>query len=452
MGFLYTAAAFILVVSILVTVHEFGHFWVARRLGVKVLRFSVGFGKPLWSRIGADGTEYVVAAIPLGGYVKMLDEAEAPVDAPDLARAFNRKPLSTRVAVVCAGPLFNFILAILAYWLMFMIGVHGIKPVIDQVLPGGLAERAGMRAGDVILDVDGQHTPTWDSTVVAILDAALSDRETMRVGVTDDNGLPAVRELEIAGLDAELARGRLFADLGIKPLRVSIPPLIEETSVDGPARAAGIQAGDFIVTVDDQPVEDWRDWVEYVRARPGEELRIGLKRDGGLVELRVRAATREQDGQKYGFLGVQVKIPETPESLRAVLQYPPLEALWQSVKKTWQISHMTLRMIGKMLTGQVSFSNISGPITIAQYAGYSATIGLVQFIAFLALVSISLGVLNLLPIPMLDGGHLLYYLIEFIKGGPLSERAQFVGQQIGIVMLALLMSVAVYNDLVRLLR
>jgi len=450
---LISTLAFIVAIGVLVTVHEFGHFWVARKLGVKVLRFSVGFGKPLWKRrFGADDTELVVASIPLGGYVKMLDEREGEVGEDERHRAFNRQPLSTRVSVVAAGPLFNFLFAILAYWVMYVSGVPGLRPVVGEVIPSSYAAQAGFRAGDEMLAVADTPTPSWEAAVLALLDAGLSDQASFRVSVRDEAGRK--REVSVA-LDESgrlLEKGGLLENFGIRPWQPTYPAVIDRLVEDGPGARAGMQAGDRVVSADGNGIDDWSAWVEYVRARPGQRIQVEVER-GGVPRLLELVPDAVQDkGETVGRIGAYVQLPDDDQhaTMRVVVRHGPLEALPVALAKTWEMSVLTLRTLWKMVTGRASVENLSGPISIAQYAGQSAVIGLAAFLGFLAIVSVSLGVLNLLPIPILDGGHLMYYAFELVKGSPVSESAQLLGQRIGIVILLMLMTLAFYNDLTRL--
>lgn len=450
---LYNVIAFILAVGVLVTIHEFGHFWVARKLGVKVLRFSVGFGKPLWSKkVGIDQTEYVLAAIPLGGYVKMLDEREAEVDEAELPRAFNRQSVWARIAIVAAGPIFNFLLAIAAYWLVFILGTTGMKPIVGEVEKHSPAAVAGIASESTILDINGQAVKTWQQTRLALLDAGI-DGGNIQVTVMN-------RDLQVTQHDM-LVDENLLSDtqdlikkLGLSPWRPALPPVISGLSAGGAAERDGLLAQDMILSVDGKPVKSVEAWIALIQASPKQRLRVGLERDNRYQEIDLTPKAQLADnGDTQGVIGalMTVRISEEMKAkLEAVVQHSPIDAFTASVEKTYDMSLLTLRVLGKLVVGQADLKNISGPITIAQYAGETARLGLGTFLGFLALISISLGVLNLLPIPILDGGHLFYYLIEIIKGSPLSAEAEMFGQKIGLAILMLLMSVAFYNDIIRL--
>ncbi|HQU15137.1 MAG: RIP metalloprotease RseP [Chromatiales bacterium 21-64-14] len=451
MHVLLYAAAFAAAISVLVTVHEFGHYWVARRLGVKVLRFSIGFGKPLWIwRAGADRTEYVLAAVPLGGYVKMLDEREAPVSREELPRAFNRKPVLSRMAIVVAGPLFNFLLAIMAYWIMFMLGVIGARPLIGAVAPGSPAAHAGLMANEEIVAVNGHHTPTWDTTRFALLDAAL-DHKPVQLTLRDPQGHQLERTLPPWKSGALFKDQDLLDVLGVRPWHPSFPPVIGRLVPGDPAQAAGLQVGDRIVALNGTPVLDWDTMAGYIRARPGQALRVTVRRGSAERTVVVDIQKAMTDGGAEGRIGVYPRVPKDLfERVRVMVRYGPAEALGHAFRKTGDMTVRMLQILVRMVSGEASVRSISGPITIAKYAGESASMGLSPFLGFLAIVSVSLGVLNLLPIPILDGGHLLYYLVEIVKGSPVSEKVQMAGQRLGMVLLVLLMSLAFYNDLRRL--
>jgi regulator of sigma E protease len=447
---LFTLFSFIVALAILITVHEFGHFWVARKLGVKVLRFSIGFGRPIWKRQGrVDNTEYVIAAIPLGGYVKMLDEREAPVDTDEQARAFNRQSLPVRSAIVVAGPLFNFVFAIFAFWLIFVIGDVGLKPLVGKVTADSRAEQAGFQPGDEILAVAGEATPSWENVLYTLLAESL-DQTTLPIRVRSESGMERQRWLDTRNLQSLAEDGEPLKNLGLTPGRPVLPPVIGEILPDEPAQLAGLQVGDRILSVDGIPVEDWAQWVEYVHERPLQTLALEIERQGETQAISLTTAVMGEGEQAYGRIGAAVEVPEgVMEGYRSLVRYGPIDAMGHALNKTWDISSLMLRMLGKMLIGEVSLKNLGGPISIADSAGKSASSGPVYFIKFLAFISVSLGVLNLLPIPVLDGGHLFFFLIEAVKGGPLSDRFMEQGQKIGMLILLVIMSIAFYVDLNR---
>ena len=440
---------FIVALGVLITVHEFGHFWVARRLGVKVLRFSIGFGKPLWTwRRKNDDTEYVIAALPLGGYVLMLDEREGPVEESELHLAFNRKPLASRFAIVAAGPAFNFLLAFILYWLMFIIGIPGVKPIIGEVGSGSIAAQGGFRHGDTILRIDGKEVATWNSAFMTLIEKSL-DGGVVEVDVKDELGATQRRILDLNLLPEGVDKSNVVENLGFQRYTPSIPPIIGDLEADGPADQAGLRPGDRIVSADGEPVAEWRQWVDLVRAHPGQVMEVEVERDGAIFQLRLQPAVVQSEAGAFGRIGAAVDYPEEVlRELEAVERHSIGGSLVMAAQRTWDMTLLTTRMLWEMIAGDVSITNIGGPISIAQYAGYSASIGFISFLGFLALISISLGVLNLLPIPILDGGHLLYYIIEFFKGSPVSEATQAMGQRIGIVILLGVMVLAFYNDLV----
>ena len=448
-----TIIAFIVALSVLVVVHEFGHYWVARRCGVKVLRFSVGFGKPLWSRtLGRDGTEWVLAAIPLGGYVKMLDEREGDVPAHELQRAFNRKSVWQRFAIVLAGPVANFAAAILLYWALFVHGIPGLIPVVAEPPPASIAARAGFAAGETVLAVDGAPVKTWQDFRWVVLQRAL-DRRAVAVELRDLQGTTVVRELRFDGLESRDIEGDVLGALGLLRQRLVLPPVIGAVTGQGAAARAGLQEGDRIVAINGEQPENWDAVVQKVRSAAGQTLQFRVQRgEIDLAPLAVTPDVIEEGGLRFGRIGASPKMdPELMKGMMADVSYGPLESVWKAVAKTWETALFSLRMLGKMVTGEVSMKNLSGPITIADYAGQSAQNGWISYLLFLALISISLGVLNLLPIPLLDGGHLMYYSVEIFTGKPVSDRIMEVGQQVGMTLLFVLMAFAVYNDINRLI-
>jgi regulator of sigma E protease len=449
--FIYSLAGFIVALGILVAVHEFGHFWVARKMGVKVLTFSIGFGKSIWSRTAADGTTYQVGAIPLGGYVKMLDENEGDVAEQDLDKAFNRKPLWRKTLVVLAGPGFNFIFAIFAYAVVFAAGIEGLEPVVGRVLENSVAEQSGFKPGDRLLTLDGKELHTWQDQRLHLFSKALG-RRTVSYEVETVDGAQRVRDMDLSQVPMSRIDANLVAGgIGLVVELPEIPPIIDQVIDGGPAAQAGIQSGDRITMINDAPVSEWQDVVKLVSAKPGEPVTIVVERNGRQEVQVMTPDAIEVSGKTIGRVGISVQPVDFPEDKLVQVDYSLTESVARGVETTWMMSVLTLRMLYKMATLQVSSKNISGPLTIAQYAGKSAQVGLDSFILFLAIVSVSLGVLNLLPIPILDGGHLLYYAIEALKGSPVSEKVMIWGQQVGILLLFLLMSLAIYNDMGRLL-
>ena len=472
--------AFLLALGILITFHEFGHYWVARRCNVKILRFSVGFGKPIWrfdfskpfwqlgfthspwkiSSLGnlfkqrqfnKNETEFVLAALPLGGYVKMLDEREGKVAEDEKQLAFNTKSLAQRLAIVVAGPVFNFIFAVFAYWLIYMIGVNGLKPIIDEVEDGSIAMQAGFESGQQILDIDGIVTRTWisviDRTVPNIVN---SNKVTFNVRDKNDIQKTILLDLSQITID-EMASGRLLTKLGIRPKVPEYPAVLGEITAGGAAERDGLQSGDYIISANGNLVNGWVDWVDYIRSSPGKPINIELVRNSETVSVVViPEPIILETGEEIGRIGAAFDNSYQPDSSFYTLEnYSILPAFIKALDRTYELSLMTLRILAKMLVGEASVKNLSGPITIAKYAGDTAELGIVAFLGFLAIVSISLGVLNLLPVPLLDGGHILFYLIEGIKGSPLSESFQVMGQQLGLVLLLGLMGIAIFNDIVR---
>ncbi|NBS16458.1 MAG: RIP metalloprotease RseP [Gammaproteobacteria bacterium] len=447
---LHTLFFFLIALIVLIAVHEFGHYWVARRLGVRVLRFSLGFGTVIWRHQKTPmDTEFTLSALPLGGYVRMVDEREAPVAEADLPYAFNRKPLSVRSAVVLAGPLFNFLLAILIYWVTLMWGETGTRPVVGEVVQGTIAGFAGFQEDDEILEVDDTPTPTWVLAVGGIMERLL-DEEPIPVKVKTAAG--EVRDLSVVKpQDVGNQPEAVYQRLGLKPKEPSLEPVIERIVAGSAAEQAGLKAGDRILKADDQIIKTWKAWVDYVRVRPGQVIEAVIERNDVAVDLQLTPAAVDSAEGTIGQIGAAVKVPEDlKKSMEVDYRLGPWSALVAAIKRTGTYSFATLKMAGRMLIGKAAVENLSGPISIAQYAGQSASLGMIQFLKFLALVSISLGVLNLLPIPVLDGGHLLFYGAEAIMGRPLHEKTQIRFQQMGMAILLLLMVLGFYLDIGRL--
>jgi regulator of sigma E protease len=448
--------AFVLAIGVLVSVHEFGHYWVARRLGFKVIRFSIGFGRPIAKRIGRapDRIEYVLAAIPLGGYVRLLDEREGPVPPEDLPRAFNRRPPLARIAVLLAGPGANFLFAIFAYWMLFMQGVPGLKPVVGEVAPGSLAAAADLRPRDEILRVGDEPTGTRQAMMLGMLDRLVADG---RVPLEVQGERGGRRRIEIAVPVAERRAltepGTLLRGLGFSFWYPPQPVVVGELTPGKPAERAGLRIDDRVEAVDGVAIEDFSRFIAMIQQRAGQATRITASRQGRVLEFELVPERFVENGQEIGRIGLGASLSgETafPADMQTVERYGPVAAIGPAIAETWEKSALTVRFLWRMVTGDVSTKNISGPINIAQYAGLTATEGFIYYLGFLALVSISLAVLNLLPVPVLDGGQIAYQLIEMAKGAPLSMEAQVLGQKVGIAMLAVLMGFAFYNDITRL--
>lgn len=436
---------FLVATGLLVSFHEFGHFWVARRFGVRVLRFSVGLGKPLWTKIGRDGTEYVIAAIPLGGYVKMLDEREADVAPRDLDGAFNRKPLGQRATIVAAGPIFNLVFALAAFWLMFMVGVRDYSPYVGEST--GVAASAGIEAGDRIVALDGEEVSNWTHVLIGLTTRAYRGA-VVDVAVEQADGVRTSRRLDLSTLGERVDEERFLAQLGIKPWHWVPPAIIGQALPDQPAALAGLQAGDQVLAIGEQPVTSFRQMgeaIQVVAASNEGRLPMRILRDGREQRIEVTARSETIASGSVWRIGV------APDQRETVRRHGAFSAVPQAFKETWSIMKGSYQVIYHMIMGDAQLKNVAGPITIAQYAGYSAEAGFVQYLRFLGLISLALCIMNLLPIPILDGGHLLYYFIEWVKGGPLSDRAQAVGHYMGLGALLGLMGLAVFNDLSRLL-
>jgi len=436
----------------LVTFHEYGHFWVARRCGVKVLRFSIGFGKPLYTHKDRHGTEFVIAAIPLGGYVKMLDEREGEVAADELSQAFNRKSVGQRIAIVVAGPAANFLFAVFAYWLMFMTGVTSVAPVVGQVVPDSLAGNAGLQAQHEIVAIDGVETSSWRQVSMQLF-THIGDSDAIELQVRpfgDDARQNLSISLQRWLVDAE--EPDVLGGLGIRPYQPEAPARIKQVLEGSAAERAKLQAQDVVLAVNGEPVRIWDELVEFVQTHPGEKVTFEIERNGTrLFQSAILESREDAEGNLTGYVGIKVESPAWPENMRRDTSYSLSGAFTEAVQQTWDMTVLILVSMKKMLLGLISLKNLSGPITIAQVAGDSVQQGLETFLSFLAYLSISLGVINILPIPLLDGGHLMYYLAELVRGKPVSEKVQMLGLRIGIGIIMTLMFFALYNDLTRLL-
>ena len=449
LSILWNLAAFIVALGVLITVHEFGHFWVARRCGVRVERFSIGFGKALWRRTDKSGTEYVIALIPLGGYVKMLDERAEPV-APELRHyAFNNKTVGQRAAIIAAGPIANFLFAIFAYWLVFIIGVPGLRPVVGEITPNSIAAQAQIQPGTELKAVDGIETPDWDAVRLQLVSKIGDEHTTLSVAQFGGNQRQD-KTLDLRHWAFEPDKEDPVSSLGIRPRGPQIESVLSEVQVNSAASKAGLQAGDRIVKVNGQPLTQWMTFVTLVRDNPDKPLALDIERQGSSLSLTLTPDSKQVNGKAEGFAGVVPKVIPLPDEYKTVRQYGPFSAVLEASDKTWQLMKLTVSMLGKLITGDVKLNNLSGPISIAQGAGMSAEFGVIYYLMFLALISVNLGIINLFPLPVLDGGHLLFLAIEKLKGGPVSERVQDFSYRIGSILLVLLMGLALFNDFSRL--
>ena len=453
MTFFSTILAFVVALGLLIVFHEFGHYLVARWCGVKVLRFSIGFGQPLLQkRWGKDETEWVVAAIPLGGYVKMLDEREGEVAPEDLKRSFNRKPVVHRFAIVAAGPVANFLLAILLYWLLFMLGVSGMKPMLGPVIPATPAAFANFETGETITKIEAEPVATWQVARWPLFSHAVEKAPSVRVVTLSKHGETAWHQMDFSRIHADDLDADFLKKIGLSIYQPAMKPIVGQVIPDSAGSRAGLQAGDEILAVNGKKITLWEELVQQIRTSPGILLTLDVQRGNAAMAIEVIPDTHTEDREKIGRIGIAPQIDQNElQKLLVEISYPPGTAIVRAIDKTWETSVFTLQMLWKMMAGEVSWKNVSGPITIADYAGKSAQMGFSSYLAFLALISISLGVLNLLPIPMLDGGHLMYYVVEIVKGSPLSVRATEIGQQVGMLLLFTLMAFAIYNDVSRLI-
>ena len=448
--FIWNLLSFIVALGILVTVHEYGHFWVARKNGVKVIRFSVGFGRAIWRKTDKQGTEYVIAMIPLGGYVKMLDERVDEVEAQDKDKTFNSKSVYQRIAIIAAGPFANFGFAILAFYLMFLLGVPSIKPVIGSLTAGSIAEQAQLDPGSEIVSIAGQQTRDWQDVNLALVGEMGSDSITIKTK-TNNSQYISEHKLDTKNWQFSPEKSSALTSLGLVPFRPKVYNELTAVAKGSPAARAGLQVGDKLVSINEtEMTPDWSSFSQKIKQYPDQEISITLIRNGQQQVLYAKPEGKKQGSRLVGYLGVSPKYDAWPEQYQFQLAFGPLDAMGESVTRTWNLVTLSFNMIGKLITGDVSVKNLSGPIAIAQGAGNSAGYGLVYFLGFLALISINLGIINLLPLPVLDGGHLLYYLIELLTGKPVPEKVQEMGFKFGALALLGLMSIALFNDLSRL--
>ena len=449
MGFIWSLAAFIIAIGVLITVHEFGHYWVARRCGVYVERFSIGFGKTLWRKVDKHGTEFVLAMIPLGGYVKMLDERVGSVSPERRHQAFNNKTVGQRAAIISAGPIANFLLAIVVYWVVFMIGVPSVKPVIEDVKPGSIAAIANFEPKMELKSIDGIETPDWNS-VRLVLVGKIGDRELTAQVLPSGYNEPMTKTVDLTTWQFDPEKQDPILSLGIMPVSAKIDPVIQKVTEGLAGERAGLQKGDRIVSVNGEVLGLWNPVTRIIRNNPGVPLKLEVQRSQQLVSLTLTPDSQDgQRGEKIGFAGVELSVLPLADEYKMVQQYGPFSAFYQASDKTWQLMKLTVNMMGKLVVGDVKLNNLSGPISIAKGAGVSAESGLVYYLMFIALISVNLGIINLFPLPVLDGGHLLFLLIEKIKGSPVSERVQDFSFRIGAMALILLMGLALFNDFSR---
>ena len=451
MSLLTTIAAFALAIGILVTIHELGHYWAARWCDVKILRFSIGFGRPLWmKKAGHDETEWVIGVLPLGGYVKMADERDGSAELVDKARAFNNKTVWQRIVIVLAGPLANFILAALLYWGLFVSGMPGTRPYLAAPTVNSAAAIGGFAELDLITKVGDKPVKTWGDTRLALLEEAVN-RTIVNIEVEDQSGHQRVKRLSLEGVDKDDLDKDFLGTVGVSAYRMAVLPILDEVVKGGAGDRAGLRAGDRVLVVQGKPIDRWETLVASISMRPGQATEIEIHRAGTDTRLLVTPESITENGKTFGRIGVKPRIDRAAlDKLNTVVRYGPVAAIGKAWEKVWDMSTFSLKMMGRMITGDVSWKNLSGPITIADYAGQSAQLGWIPYVTFLALISISLGVLNLLPIPVLDGGQLMYYIVEILKGSAVSEKVMEIGQQVGLTLLLGLTAFAFYNDIYRL--
>ncbi|BBE49928.1 Regulator of sigma-E protease RseP [Ferriphaselus amnicola] len=447
-----TLLSFLLTIAVLVVFHELGHYWVARWCGVKVLRFSVGFGKVIYSkRFAHSDTEWTLSALPLGGYVKMLDEREGNVAEYELPRAFNRQSVFKRMAIVVAGPVANLLLAIVLYWAMFLHGVPGLKPMLGTIPPQTPAASAGLLERETLSSINGEAVPTWQEARWMLLDAALKDAPIEIEALTAE-GMTLRHRLDASSLKPADLDGDFLKNLGLQPWQPTIYPVFGKLADNSVAQRAGLQTGDQVLRASGKEVKLWEELVTIIRSHPGQPLALELLRAGSPLTITLTPESVNEAGLTVGKIGAAPQVDRKLfEAMLTEVRYNAVEALPQAIRKTWETAVVSLKMMGKMLAGEVSMKNLSGPLTIADYAGQSTQMGLIAYLGFLALISISLGILNLMPVPLLDGGHLLYYTVELIKGSPVSERTWEIGQKVGTALLVTMMAMALYNDISRLI-
>lgn len=450
-GILWNFVSFIIALGILVAVHEFGHFWVARRCGVKVEKFSIGFGKSIWSKVGKDGTEYSLSIIPLGGYVKMLDGRVDDLAEGDEQYAFDRKPLWKRTSIVAAGPAFNFLFAVFAYWLVFLIGVPAVKPVVGQVTPHSIAAEAGLEPGMELKAISGVKTADWESVNMGLISHIGDDQLTITVAPAEGVGIEEIKQFDLRNWNFDPEKESAMSALGFIPYTPEITARLTSISPEGAGARAGLEVGDRLIKVDDVEVKDWQQVVTSIQQNPNSAVKLDVERNGQTLALTIIPDSRQLSGDKViGFAGIAPEVAEWPETYRFDLQFGVIESVGKAVEKTGQVINLTISMLKKLIVGDVGLNNLSGPISIAKGAGTTADYGLVYFLGFLALISVNLGIINLVPLPMLDGGHLLFFAIEAVIRRPVPEKVQEMGFRIGGAIIFSLMAVAIFNDFARL--